>query len=147
METTHRATSLYLKEGKEKQIVSHFLRTTNLESMNAGKCILQVLINMHNFVSLNALLSAMDRPQVENGERWGWTNLKWELLSNKYGVCASHDKVTGRTNITLNLPPIERIDNAIDREIEYLKGEVEKLRKQEGMRKWQDEILTGLKKI
>lgn len=146
MEMKHQPIPFALKEGKEKQIVSRFLKTTKLDSMNSGKCILKFVISDYYFTTLNTLLSAMGYQQVVNGERWGWTNLKWDLLSNKYGVCASHDKLAGKTNIVLNLPPIERIDDAIEKEIEYLKSEVEKLRKQEGVRKWQDEISTGLKK-
>lgn len=116
-----------LKPGHEKEWAVQFFKSFSVDSMQRGKQILFNISNGQPYTSLNAFLLDAGKELVGGGGYWGWKNLSWELLSNKYGVAAVYDRKTKKTKFVFRLPPIEDIREEINNEVERLKKEAERI--------------------
>lgn len=108
---------LNLRPGHEKECAVRFFKAFSVGSMDRGKRILLGISKDQPYTTLNAFLLAAGENTVDGGECWGWKNLYWELLSNKYGITAIHDQKTKKTKFVFRLPPIEDIREEVEREI------------------------------
>lgn len=118
-----------IKPGHEKEWAVHFFKSFSVDSMQKGKEILYTISKDKPYTSLNEFLIAAGKEVAEGGKYWGWKNLYWELLSNKYGVVALYNQKTKKTKFIFRLPPVEDIHEEIDKKIERLKEEREKIEK------------------
>lgn len=110
-----------LKPGKEKEQAARLFKTLTIGSMQEGKQILFDISKNQPYTTMNQFLIALGKDFVEGGQYWGWKNLYWELLSNKYGVAAIHDQKLKKTKFVFRLPPIEDVREEVNKEIERLK--------------------------
>lgn len=118
-----------LKPGHEKEWAVQFFKSFSVDSMQKGKLILYNISKDRPYTTLNDFLVAAGKEFVGGGGYWGWKNLYWELLSNKYGVVAVYNQKTKKTKFIFRLPPIEDIHEEVEKEVERLKKEQEKLKK------------------
>lgn len=132
-----------LKPGHEKERAAQFFKSYSVDSMYKGKLILYN-ISFAPFTSLNAFLIAAGETPVDEGGYWGWKNLYWELLSNKYGVAAIYDQKTKKTKFIFRLPPVEDIHEEVEEEINRLEQEKKNI---EAKQKQQEEITKMMKDI
>lgn len=133
-----------LKPGHEKEWAVQFFKSFSVDSMQKGKQILYDISKNQPYTSLNMFLNAAERDIVDGGQYCGWKNLYWELLSNKYGVVALYNQKTKKTKFVFHLPPIEDIHEEVDREIERLKKEREKI---ENKQRQQEEMTRVIREI
>lgn len=133
-----------LKPGHEKEWAIQFFKSFRVDSMQKGKQILYDISKDQPYTSLNMFLLAAGESPTANGGYWGWKNLYWELLSNKYGVVAVYNQKTKKTKFVFRLPPIEDIHEEVEKEIERLKKEREKLEKSQKQSEEMKRILREL---
>lgn len=133
-----------LKPGHEREWAVQFFKSFSVDSMQKGKQILYNISKDQPYTTLNDFLRAAGKEFVSGGGVWGWKNLYWELLSNKYGVVAIYNQKTKKTKFVFRLPPIEDIHEEIEREIERLKEEQEKIELQQ---KQTEEITRVIREI
>lgn len=138
---------LNLKPGHEKERAVRFFKSFSVDSMQKGKQILYDISKDQPYTSLNNFLIAAGEEPVKGGEYWGWKNLYWELISNKYGVAAIYNQKTKGTCFVFRLPPIEDIHEEVEREIEALKRKKEQLDAQEKQKKQNEDILRIIREI
>lgn len=118
---------LVLEKGREVQSASRFFKNLRIESMQEGKRILRYVLQNGPVVTLTQLLVATGYKEIENGNHWGWSNLRDDLLSNKYGVAALYNQRHHRTEFTLRLPPIEDLTPVIEQQVEEMKARLKAL--------------------
>lgn len=135
---------LNLRPGHEEERAVQFFKSFSVDSMQKGKQILYDISKDQPYTSLNMFLLAAGEPSTSDGGYWGWKNLYWELLSNKYGVVAVHDQKTKKTKFVFRLPPIEDIHEEVGKELERLKKEREYLEKSQKQQKEFSRILREL---
>lgn len=135
---------LNLKPGHEKERAVRFFKSFSVDSMQKGKQILYDISKDQPYASLNDFLIAAGEEPVKGGEYWGWKNLYWELLSNKYGVAAIYNQKTKGISFIFRLPLIEDIHEEVEREIERLEKEREKI---ESKQKQQEEMTRVIREI
>lgn len=138
---------LNLKPGHEKERAVRFFKSFSVDSMQKGKQILYDISKDQPYTSLNNFLIAAGEEPVKGGEYWGWKNLYWELISNKYGVAAIYNQKTKGTSFVFRLPPIEDIHEEVEREIARLKKERDKLDAQGSQRKQQEDIVREMRGV
>lgn len=136
-----------VNHGHEKEWAVQFFKSFSVDSMQKGKQILYDISKNQPYTSLNMFLLGAGQEIAEGGEYWGWKNLYWELLSNKYGVVALYNQKTKNTKFVFRLPPIEDIHEEVEREIARLKKERDKLDAQESQRKQQEDIVRAMRDI
>lgn len=94
----------------EQEVISNILRSIKFDSMKQAKDIMRILVYEMKWPSVNDLLKLLNRPLLEYGDSYVWTNLQYDILSNKYGAAFRKDIKTKRSYFVLQLPVPEKIE-------------------------------------
>lgn len=104
-----------LSDDQQRKALTDILKSLRFDSMAEGKYALKWLLH-HNeldgHVAFNTLMQQLNRDKTSYGWDWGWKNLDWDILSNKYGVAALCDERKKQTHFMLRLPPVVKLDKA-----------------------------------
>ena len=102
-----------LNDDQKKKIMTDIIKSLRFESMVDAKDRLYWLIHhseIENQVSFNTLMHLVKHERLSYGNDWGWKNLRWDILSNKYGAAVIYNQKTKRTEFVLHLPPVKKIE-------------------------------------
>lgn len=94
----------------EQEVISNILRSIKFDSMKQAKDIMRILVYEMKWPSVNDLLKLLGRPLLEYGDSYVWTDLQYDILSNKYGAAWRKNIKTKRSYFVLQLPVPEKIE-------------------------------------
>lgn len=99
-------------EKKAQRKMTEILKKIKFDDMSTAKYALYWIrrhCNADGFVTFNTLMSTIGHEGIKHGEDFGWRDLDFELLSNKYGAAAIRDYKNKKTNFVLRLPPVQKL--------------------------------------
>lgn len=84
------------------------------DSMQQAKRVMEQLVYEYTWPSVNDVFRILDSPipneMINIGDQYVWTDLKHDILSNKYGAAYRQDPKTKHAYFVLQLPVPERIE-------------------------------------
>lgn len=105
-----------MTDDTKKIILRDMLRKQTYTSMKEAKGVLHRMLTLERnsvtwCLTINQFLQLLPEPKdpISYGDEWGWSNLYWDILSNKYGAAALRDERAKKTTFTLRLPPVEKL--------------------------------------
>lgn len=95
----------------EKEAIRKLLSSIRYEDMAHAKNILVSLLNIGTLriPTVNDFLKLLHREPLSYGDNWGWPELYWDILSNKFGAKAIRDTRKNITHFVLQLPPVQKL--------------------------------------
>lgn len=103
------------KNEQELRQIRGVVQSIHFDSMHQAKRVMERLVYEYKWPSVNDLLSLVYNPYdhllLDFGDCYCWTDLKHDILSNKYGAAYRKDSKTGRAYFVLQLPVPERVCN------------------------------------
>lgn len=103
-----------LTEDQQRKAMTDILKKLRFESMDEAKCVLKWLLHydeMDGRLPFNTLMQQIYQDKLPYGWDWGWKNLNWDILSNKYGAAALRNERKKQTYFTLRLPPVVKLEH------------------------------------
>lgn len=105
-----------MTDKEQKKVLTDILKHLRFQDMDTAKhvihkCMTYNCSQVSDFVPFNYLMCCIGLKAVEYGSHWGWRNLGWDILSNKYGAAASYNPKTKKTIIKIFMPPLVKIES------------------------------------
>lgn len=94
----------------EKERISLILRSTRFNLMKQAKDVMWALVYDLRDPSVNDLLQLIGKELLPYGDSYRWTNLKFDILTNKYGAAYRQDSKTKHAYFVLQLPVPEKVE-------------------------------------
>lgn len=98
------------KDLETKKQITNYLKSLRFKSMGEAKNVLAILLDCTPSykTDIHQLQRILCEPANPEFSGWGWTSLRYDLLSNKYGAAHRQGR-DGKTYFVLQLPPVEKI--------------------------------------
>lgn len=99
---------------QELRQIREIIQSIRFDSMQQAKRVMEQLVYEYKWPNVNDLFRILSSPlskeMLKFGEQYVWTDLKHDILSNKYGAAYRQDPKTKHAYFVLQLPVPERIE-------------------------------------